>query len=394
MKKMQTDCRDMPEPLNGFRERIDRVDEQLLGLLAERMNLVREIGQVKTAVSAPTVHDPVRERELARRWSETAERHGISGAFAERVLRELLDHSRRSQEQLGRHAGYLQWMRRLGYQGEPGAYSELALGDLFAGAPAGWQAIGFDSFALAFDALERSDVDGILMPVENSISGNIPEMGALLADRDVTVLDEELWTVRHCLAAPEGATLAGLSEVVSHPVALAQCRRRLDAMGLRAQPCADTAGAAYAVARDGDPMRAAVCSPEAASRAGLVILKHDVADHERNVTRFLLLARGSDPRAESTAAPGRAYKTTVVFGVRHEPGALAACLAAFADEGLNLCRIESRVRSGERWRYAFFVDFEGHGEEPAVRRAMEQLSESAEWLRSLGSYPDKLPRSG
>lgn len=380
-------------PLGGIRRRIDRVDESLLGLLAERMNLVREIGVAKQSGRCIPVFDPDREREVARRWSESAQRHGLSGAFAERLLRELLEHSRRSQAVLDRGAGYRRWMRHIGYQGEPGAHSELALERLFDTVEDEWRATGFEAFAPLLDALERGDVDGVLVPVENSISGAIPEVAALLADRDLAVLDEELLPVRHCLAAPGGVAQSELREALSHPVALAQCRRRLGALGLRPTPWPDTAGAAYTVARDGGRTRAAVCSPRAAQRAGLAILQWDIADHATNVTRFLLLARGGDPRAETAWQPGVAFKTTVVFSVSHEPGALASCLAILARYGLNLCRIESRVRAGDPWRYAFFVDFEGHAEEAAARRALAELAREAQSLRVLGSYPDRV-RSG
>lgn len=378
------------KPLHGIRERIDAVDDALLELLARRMSLVDEVSTVKQAAAGARVLDPAREREIARRWAETAERHGLSGVFADRVLRELLSHSRQTQE-TRRGPGYRDWMRRVGYQGVPGAYSDMAAAHLLDGGAAAPERVGHADFGALFDALDAGALDGALVPVENAISGSISEVVSLLTEHDVVILDEVLWTVEHCLAGVAGARLEDVERVLSHPVALQQCRRRLAARGLLPEACADTAGAAERVAREGDRSRAAICSEVAAAAHGLEILSRSVADYEHNATRFLLVARGDDMRAaRDRNADAAAMKTTIVFTLGHRSGTLAGALAVLARHDINLTRIESRLRPTRRREYAFFVDFEGDRHAAKARAALEELEALAGSLRVLGSYPDRM----
>lgn len=382
---------DIP-PLDGLRRRIDDVDEALLELLARRMALVHEVGGAKREGVPRRVLDPDREREVALRWAAAAEKHGLSGAFADRLLQELLSHSRQAQEAMHPESrrGYRGWMTRLGFQGVPGAFSDLALADLM-GRETGSEFIGYPDFTELFDALGRGVLDGVLVPVENSICGSIVDAVALLAERDVIILDETLWRVRHCLAALPGTRLEALKRVLSHPAALQQCARRLSGHGLALHPWTDTAEAAAHVAGAGDRSLAAVCSEAAASAHGLEVLSRSVADHEHNRTRFLLLARGDDLRAAEPAVPaGTPIKTSIVFTLRHRSGALARCLDLLAAQGINLTRIESRLRPSRRNEYAFFVDFEGERGQGHIRVALDELARESGMLRVLGSYPDRM----
>lgn len=378
-------------PLHGLRSHIDDVDDALLELLARRMALVQKIGGAKQTDRSRPVLDPAREREVARRWAATARKHGLSGAFADRLLQELLSHSRQAQEAMypeGR--GYRAWMARVGYQGVPGAYSELALADLM-GREAETEARGYPDFTELFNAL-GDEVDGALIPVENSICGSIPDAISLVVERDVVILDEILWRVGHCLAALPGARLEDLRRVLSHPAALEQCRGRLSARGMSLQPWTDTAAAAAHVASAGDRTLGAVCSAAAAAAHGLEVVSRSVADHEHNRTRFLLVARGDDLRAAEHAVHDGSIpmKTSIVFTLRHQSGALARCLALLAEQGVNLTRIESRLRPSRRNEYAFFVDLEGERGQGNVRIALDQLALETGMLRILGSYPDRM----
>lgn len=379
-------------PLDGLRRRIDHVDEALLELLARRMALVHEVGGAKRTGGARRVLDPDREKEVARRWAAAAERHGLSGAFADRLLQELLSHSKQAQEAMFPDGcrGYRAWMASAGYQGAPGAYSDLALAELMGG-EGGARGAGYPDFAQLFDALGRGELDGALVPVENTICGSIPDVVALLVERDVVILDEILWSVDHCLAVLPGTGLKDLERVLSHPAALQQCRRRLAGQGLAMQPWSDTAEAAAHVAAAGDRSLGAICSEAAASAHGLEVASRSVADHEHNRTRFLLLARGDDLRTAGPAAlAGVPMKTSIVFTVRHRSGALARCLSVLAEQGLNLTRIESRLRPSRRHEYAFFVDFEGERDRGNARVALDELERETGMLRVLGSYPDRM----
>jgi chorismate mutase/prephenate dehydratase len=374
-----------------LRKLIDTVDDDLIRLLGERMKLSEEVGSAKTRDHGLPIFDPDREHELLERWVRIAETRELSPGVARGVLRELLDHSRRRQEtqESGAGRGYRTWARRIGYQGEPEAYSDLAIQRLMPGVST-VERIGFATFTALFDALEHGAVDCILVPTENTTSGSIPETAALLIERRIVVLDEEIARIEHVLAGVPGSTPEAIRTVRSHSVALQQCRRALSRWPrLTIETSNDTAGAAREIAEAKDPSVAAICSVEAARRHGLAILTKNLADHRENYTRFFLVGKSDDPR---TADPGEAHahaKTSIVFSVRHVQGALAACLSVLADHDINLTRIESCPTPGRPWEYRLFTDLEGHAEDPRVREAIEKLGAHANHVRILGSYRNR-----
>jgi len=240
------------EPLAGFRESIDRLDDEFMALLAKRMELVRSIGSLKKEDPKRDLRDEGREREIFQVWAKKAKAHGLSPYFVGRVLRELLNYSRRDQERvLDRPetvAGPV--TVRVAYQGTPGSYSDLTITKLFATRPVDRvERQGFQGFGAALDALQAGHVHYALLPIENTVAGSINEVYDLLAHRPVTIVGEEVWKVEHCLLGLPGANLEDLETVRSHPVALQQCRKFLDGLvGTRLETFHDTAGAAQSVA--------------------------------------------------------------------------------------------------------------------------------------------------
>jgi 3-deoxy-7-phosphoheptulonate synthase len=387
--------RQSEDDLKALRSRIDAVDDSLVRLLAERLAIVREIAQQKLSGGRVAIVDSAREDQIIARWSRSAEAHDLPVACARAVLREILDHSRRHQQSHGSSSGngYRAWTTRVGYQGAPGAYCDLAIQKLFSLRPTSRvERIGYATLAAVFDALESGGVDCALVPVESSSSGSVTEATALLVDRAVTVLDEETFRVQHVLGALPGASLEGIRTIYSHPAALEQCGRALAALGERAlEPHHDTADAARLVAASGDPAFAAICSREAAERYGLEVLLPDVGDQAENYTRFLLVARAEDPRVRQTPIDPSEAKMAAVFTARNERGALAECLTAIAAHGLNLTRIESRPQPATPWEYQFLVEFEGHRDDPQVDAALMALMTSANHVRVLGCFRRSTP---
>jgi chorismate mutase/prephenate dehydratase len=382
------------EKLRALREEIDGVDEALVELLSRRMRAVREVGSEKGG--GARVIDPARELDVARRWQHLASEHGLPTAFVQRILTEVVDHARRAQEHVVSRAqtGYREWVRRVGFQGEADAYSDLALQKLLSvEASDGVERIGYESFTALLDSLEVGRIDAALVPVENSISGSVADVSMLLAERHVLVVDEETWHVQHCLAAPPGTRIEQVRTIHTHVVALQQCRRSLAALTqATAQVHWDTAGAASSVARLGNPTEAAVCSEAAARRSGLEILRRNLEDHPENVTRFLLVVNADDSRASATEVDVASAKTSLAVALRHERGALASCLQVFASHDINLTRIESRPQPGSPWVYLFLIDFEGHRSEPRVANALSEIAQHANHVRVLGSYRNRTHR--
>lgn len=178
-------------------------------------------------------------------------------------------------------------MTRIAFQGAPGAYSHLALRDLFPRA----KPQPMSDFTSVVRAVAQGKVDLGLLPVENSVIGEVVEANsALRAQSGLVVIQESTYPIRHCLLALPGAEIAGLRWIESHPVALAQCSRWLAAQGVRPRPVEDTAGAARSIAADRDYTRAAIAGAEAAELYGLAILARDIADAPDNRTRFVVIA--------------------------------------------------------------------------------------------------------
>ncbi len=271
---------------------------------------------------------------------------------------------------------------RVGYQGEPGAFSEEAVITLFPDA----EPIPRRTFRDVFDGVEHEGIAYGVVPLENSQGGSITETYDLLMREAVTVVGEVVVAVDQTLLGVPGATLEGIRRVWSHPQALAQCEGFLSELGAEIVPMYDTAGAARRVAQEGRADQAAVAAERAAHVYGLEVLARRIQTHRDNRTRFAVIA-STGPGGEPPAPLGRPDKTTIVFGVRHVPGALVRALSAFAFRGLNLAKIESRPLGDRPWEYRFYVDVDaGTGDERLVD-ALDELEREGRALQVLGSYP-------
>lgn len=366
--------------IDAARLGIDRVDRQLLELLAERLEHVRHIADHKASSAAP-LQDPVRESELFDRWTDRAVSAGVPRELATGVLERLVESSRRLQERrVAQHE-----RPTVAYQGEAGSYSDLALRKLFELREQDAQGLGHETFFDAFEALASGTVDYALLPIENSIVGAIGEVSAGLVRRRLNVVDEEVVEVRHVLAARPGVALESVRRVRSHPVALRQCQSLVSERSLRVASCVDTAAAARELARSDSNDLAVICSQEAARAHGLAVLVRDVADVDSNRTRFVLLAR--EPESPPV---GARVKTSLVLTLDHERGSLAACLDLLAAHGINMTRIESHPHPRRTWEYRFLIDVEGDAASEPLAAAVGDLSRACNGLRVLGSYPQRL----
>lgn len=267
-------------------------------------------------------------------------------------------------------------------QGERGAFSHEAALEV-AGPEA--EILPCASFDALFEAAVSGKADRALVPIENSLAGSIHENYDRLWASPLHIVAETQLRIRHCLIARPGASLASLRRVASHPVALAQCRRFFaEHRDIEAVAAYDTAGSVKDLLHDGPPTHAAIASRLAATLYGGEILQDDLEDDPQNYTRFLLLSREPGPVEAAT-------KTSLVFTVRHEPGALHRALGAFALRGVDLAKIESRPLRGRPWEYAFYLDVLGDPRS-ATGKALQELGGLARELRVLGSYPEGVKR--
>jgi prephenate dehydratase len=273
---------------------------------------------------------------------------------------------------------------RCAFQGEPGAYSELAIIEYF---DADVVTIPCHTFDAVFNAVGDKTSGGELfgmIPIENSLAGSIHRNYDLMLRHELHIVGEYHLRVNHCLLALPGVEQKDIQRVHSHPQALAQCDANLTRMGVEKVAEADTAGSAEMIRDRGDRHAAALASKRAAEVYGLTVLAENMEDNPENYTRFLVLSQESQVKE---GLESQDCKTSIVFSLQNEPGSLFKALSVFALRDIDLTKIESRPIQGRPWEYMFYVDFAGHIATEPCRRALDHLSEYAAFLRVLGSYP-------
>jgi prephenate dehydratase len=267
----------------------------------------------------------------------------------------------------------------ISFQGVPGAYSDLACRNAY---PA-MKTLPCPSFEAAIDAVRDGHAVLGMLPCENSLAGRVSDIHHLLPESGLYIIGEQFQRVEHCLLGIPGAIIGDIKRAHSHTVALGQVRRILAELNLIAVVEADTAGAAQLVAEWGRKDEAAIASSLAAEIYGLQILRANVEDAAHNTTRFYVVAPkpvNVDPRTAN-------LMTTFVFRVRNVPAALYKALGGFATNGVNMTKLESYMMGGEFTATQFLCDVEGHPEQPALRRALDELSFFSTEVRVLGVYP-------
>ncbi|NJN43795.1 MAG: prephenate dehydratase [Anaerolineae bacterium] len=267
---------------------------------------------------------------------------------------------------------------KVAFQGEPGAYSEAAIFEHYGRES---QTLPCESFDLVFESVSNGNADYGFLPIENSLAGSIHRNYDLLLQRDLTVVGEHHLHVHHCLITLHEASPSQLRRVISHPQALAQCDGYLRSQNLKPEAVYDTAGSVKIMIEQGDITLASIASRRAAELYGMHILAENIEDNPLNFTRFLIVAR--EPLSIST----NDTKTSIVFALKNEPGALFKALSVFALRDIDLTKIESPPLVGKPWEYFFYIDFAGSTKEDKCHRALEHLTEYATTLRILGSYP-------
>ena len=263
------------------------------------------------------------------------------------------------------------------FQGIHGAYSEQALRQQFGDSVDVFPCPDLNTL---FEVIQSGQVRYGLLPVENALAGAVSMAYELLMDSDLRIQAEVILHVHHSLMTLPGTALESIKQVRSHPQALAQCAQFLKRQGITPVPWYDTAGSANDLAKNPEPNTGAIASELAASLYGLEVLAKEIEDVPFNYTRFFVLGHEDPPRGEFN-------KTSLVFATRNRPAALYECLGEFAQRDLNLTKIESRPRRNRPWEPVFFLDFEGHWQDPACQEALARLLQRASFVKMLGSYP-------
>jgi chorismate mutase / prephenate dehydratase len=349
--------------LRHLRAQIDKVDLQIVDLLNKRAGLAAEVGKVKNDQGSE-VFTPAREEEVLQNVLR-ANKGPLDEATVRAVFRELISGSRALQKVL-----------KVAYLGPEYSFSHLAAVERF-GQSVEFMRVG--SIAAVFEEVNRSHADFGVVPLENSTDGRVADtLDMFMRLPQLKICAEVRLPIHHNLLA--NCDQQDIRRVYSKPQALSQCRNWLSKNVPHASlhEVASTATAAELAQRE--PGAAAVASRQAAVKYGLRILFTDIEDSPFNETRFAVIGTQEVDRTGHD-------KTAIMFKVPHNPGSLVDALSVFKQNKLNLTWIESFPAKSPRPEYVFFADFEGHVDDPKVKRTLTALQEHCEQLSVLGSFP-------
>ena len=269
--------------------------------------------------------------------------------------------------------------KKIAFQGVAGAYSHLACQQDYPD----FQAIAYNSFIEAFQAVENGDAGIAMIPIENTLGSRVADIHLLLPESPLYIVEEFFLPINHCLIGKKGAKIEDITHVHSHIQGLTQCRNSIKKLGIKPISQADTAGSAKMLVNMDGNNHAAIASAIAAETYDLDILDDNFKDEENNITRFIVLAK--EP-VEYKHDDGKQFITSVLLETRNIPAALYKCLGGLATEGIDLLKLESYVPIGGT-SASFYLEINGHPEDAHVTRALEELDFFTEETRILGTYP-------
>jgi prephenate dehydratase/chorismate mutase len=345
--------------LKEIRKSIDAADYEIVKLLNQRMEYALRLKRLKS-----TVEEPSREEEVLAHVLSYSH-NVVEPDFVEQLYKSIMGEAKRIQEKD---------LRLVGFQGEHGAYSEVAA---YSYGPA-LIPIPCLSFHEVFREVESGQLDFGMVPVENSIEGAVNEVNDRLVQTDLRIVGEATIPVHHCLLALPEQDYRDLRTVYSHPQALGQCRGFIARHKLEARPFYDTAGAAIMLREQKPAAAAVIASKLCAELYHLEILKENIEDNDSNKTRFIILSK--------KASGDDGNKCSIIFSVTHRPGGLFAVLKILSDASINMTRIESRPLRNDPGSYAFFVDMEGSDKEERIANALDAIRAASTTYKFLGCY--------
>lgn len=350
--------------LDDLRVRIDEIDSALLELLQQRMEISIQVGKVKST-SGGSVFAPDREQRLLDALEKKVEAP-VKREDIQAIYREILARSRRAQKQLV-----------ISYLGPEATNCHHAARERFGTVD---EFLPARSIPETIAMVEREEADACVIPIENSTEGGVNAAHDALIDTKLTICGEIYIPIHHSLVGIEG--IEKVERIVSHPQALAQCRHWLNEHYPAAEQSgvSSTAAAAQLAQKGKGKGTAAIASSFAAEYYHLEVIASNIQDSAYNQTRFLVLSN-------HMGAPTGLDKTSLLFSVSHEVGALSQILEVFASHKVDLERIESRPAVNRPWEYLFFLDVKGHAEEENVKESLKQVRSKTLWLKILGSYP-------
>ena len=348
--------------LKNLRKKIDEIDKKIVNLLNKRAELTLGIGEIKSKKNRQ-IYAPDREKKvyenILKRNKGPLDKEAIKS-----IYREVMSASIALEKSV-----------KVAYLGPTASFTHLASLKKFGSSI---KYLSCDSIADVFSDVEKDRADYGVVPIENSTEGAVTYTLDMFVHSNLKICSEILLEISHNLLS--NVPKDKIKKVYSNPQVFGQCRMWLK-MNLPKTPLIEvssTTEAAQKAKRSKDA--AAIASEMAAKTYGLKIIAKSIEDNPNNVTRFLVIGK-------EEALPTGLDKTSIIFSVKDRPGALYEMLVPFKKNNINLTKIESRPSKIETWKYYFFLDLEGHGEDKKVKKAVSELEKNCLYLKILGSYP-------
>ena len=274
-------------------------------------------------------------------------------------------------------------MNRVSFQGERGAYSEVASFSFFGKIKI--ETIPCPTFTDTLKNTESDVSDYSILPIENSLEGSVGESNDLLLSTKLNAVGEIYHRIHHCLIG--AGSVRDIDTVYSHTQALGQCRQFIQENSLGTIPTYDTAGSVKIIKDLNKNSVACIASKNAAEIFGVPVIQEGVEDNANNYTRFLIFSRENNEQLVQNGSKAENSKTSIIFSVKHEAGTLYQIIKEFYQNKINLTKIESRPDKNTPWQYNFYVDFVGHQDDSLIKDVLQKLRNHSTFLKILGSYP-------
>jgi chorismate mutase/prephenate dehydratase len=376
------------ETIRILRSKINKIDKDIIRLLAERRNLSSDVIKAKDKSDKP-IRDQKREEELLERIIKLSRKYGLESNFVTNIFYEIIDDSVRLQQNyiqrlLNNQKGKSDFIK-VAIQGIEGSYSYLTAKKFFHEKSKSLVFISKERFEEVVEAVEKGEADYAVLPIENTTSGGINEVYDLLLHTTLSLVGEEKYEVNHCLVANKKIPLSKVTKIFAHYQAISQCSKFIGGLEkAKLEYFADTAMSVKEITNKKNSNYAAIASEEAAKLFNVKILKTGIANQTENFTRFLIAAR--KPAEVDNRIP---CKTSLVMATSHTPGSLVNALGVFTKYNVNMTKLESRPIIGNPWEEMFYLDFEANLKDELIQKVLDELGRHTRFLKILGSYPSR-----
>lgn len=377
--------------LGEIRNRIDHIDRKLVELIEERMEIVKEVALYKKE-NGMKIFDRKREEEVINKNLSNVKSEELKH-YIESILKDIMDSSKEYQKfKIGSPKEYVNNLnfngKKLGYTGVPGAYAYEVMVNLLKNSKnseghmgvKAEEILNFNTHRELVEGVESGKVDFAILPIENSIVGEVRDSIDLINKRNIYIVGEVKHKIEHNLLGIKGSKIEDIKRVYSHEQALMQCSEflgeypewekiRMNNTALSAKYIGDT----------GNEENACIANMETRKMYNLELLKPDINNEKENFTRFFIVSN-------KNLICENSEKISVITSTKNESGALIKLLKVFSDYGLNMVNLKSRPKTNKPWEYYFYIDFEGNLEEEKVEKALEEIREKSIYLQILGNY--------